>query len=75
MKKRSRIEIAIIAIFMIIFGWQAIATGVIPAYKGKQSNPVISFHFEEPFVPLLGGLLIAGGLYILYRFAVTIKKK
>ena len=60
---------------MIIFGWQTVATGAIPAYKGKQANPVISFPFDEPYLPFLGGLLILGGLFILYRFVTTIRKK
>ena len=63
------------AIVLIVLGWQAIANGVIPPYRGKGTTPAISFPFCEPYVPFLGGLLISGGLYIIYRVVSTLRKK
>jgi hypothetical protein len=74
MKKKTGIEIAAIAICMIIIGWQAIASDVISPYRGK-SVGAISFPFEEPYVPFLGGLLIVGGIYVLYRILATLRRK
>lgn len=73
MKKKTRIEIALIAICMVVIGWQAIASGVIPPYESKGIR-AISFPFDEPYVPFIGALLIAGGIYILYRVLSTMRK-
>ena len=74
MEKKIRLEIVVIAIFMIVLGWQAIVSDVILPYRGR-NIPAISFPFDEPYVPLLGRLLIVGGLYILYRVVATMRKK
>jgi len=70
----SKLEVLFVALALIGLGLSVILTGVIPAYRGRWGNTP-AFPVTEPYVPVVGVILVVGGMYVLVRFIRALKKK
>jgi len=75
MKIPSKFQILFVSLVLIGLGVQAILNGVIPAYKGKATGPALAFPISEPYVPYVGAILVAGGLYLFLKCFRTGERK
>jgi len=69
MKRTTNFQAVFAAIFLLLLGWRFIETGAILPYSRTRYGglPPPSSLVHEPYVPLVGGIFVFAGLYILYR--------
>jgi hypothetical protein len=72
----ERLKVIFISFMLIGIGIAAILSGEIPAHSGKGVTPLVtSFPYAEPYVPFIGGVLIAAGIYMIIRAVYPGRKK
>lgn len=72
----ERLKVIFISFMLIGLGIATILSGEIPAHSGKGVTPLVtSFPYAEPYVPFIGGVLIAAGIYMIIRAVYPGRKK